>query len=212
MAPLGAGLLGAAVLAGIPTTAQAGQVTTCVDTLAPGTYHKVVVPEDAVCISEGPVTIRGGLVVKSGATFVLGSEDNPVDTGTITGGVRATDAMNVQIHFVTIRGGVQIHGGDGAEGGPFGVTWNTIEDSTINGGVTIDGYNGFWQGFIRNNVHGSVNFNNNVVEDPDGNEIVTNIIHGSLNCEGNDPAPQIGDSEGQPNQVTGHKSGQCVNV
>ena len=80
------------------------------------------------------------------------------------------------------------------------------------GGAIVDGYNGFWFGFIRNHVNGSVNLNNNVLTDPDGNEYVTNTIHGSLNCTGNSPAPQVGDSEGLPNQVTGVKTGQCVGL
>jgi hypothetical protein len=61
-------------------------------------------------------------------------------------------------------------------------------------------------------VNGSVNLNGNVLADPDGNEYVTNTIHGSLNCAGNSPAPQIGDSEGSLNRVTGAKTGQCTNV
>jgi hypothetical protein len=210
---LSAGALGIALLASLPASAQAsGGTTSCVDTLAPGSYHKVVVPAGATCLSDGPVTIRGGLTIEPGATFVLGSEENPVDTGTIHGGVRATNPASVQIHFTTITGGITVHGGSGPEGGPFGITWNAIEDNHISGGVTIDGYDGFWMGFIRNHVNGSVNLNNNVLADPDGNEYVTNMIHGSLNCAGNSPAPQLGDSEGDPNQVTGAKTGQCVDV
>ena len=41
---------------------------------------------------------------------------------------------------------------------------------------------------------------------------MTNSIHGSLSCFGNSPAPQFGDSEGSPNQVTGAKKGQCAAV
>jgi hypothetical protein len=67
-------------------------------------------------------------------------------------------------------------------------------------------------GFIRNNVNGSVNLNDNTLVDEDGNEYVTNTIHGSLNCSGNDPAPQTGDSEGSPNNVTGAKTGQCAGL
>ena len=92
------------------------------------------------------------------------------------------------------------------------MTWNTIEDSRINGSVWITNYNGFWQGFFRNTVNGSVNYNNNTLVDPDGNEVQTNTIHGNLNCSGNDPAPQQGDSEGSPNVVTGQETGQCVGV
>ena len=207
------GMLAAAVLVGVTSVAGASPgVTTCNGELGAGTYKRVVVPADAVCLSNGPVTIRGGLYIEQDATFVLGSEENPVDTGTINGGVHATDAMSVQIHFTTINGGIDVHGGSGPFGGPFDVTWNTIEDSSIHGGVTISGYNGFWMGFIRNDVRGSVNLNDNVLVDEDGNEYVTNTIHGSLHCSGNSPAPQVGDSEGESNVVTGAKTGQCAGL
>ena len=201
----------AAVTFALPATA-AGNTTTCDGVLAPGTYNRVLVPAGAVCLSEGPVVIRGGLYIGAGATFVLGDEENPVPTGVISGGVHATGAASVQIHFTTINGGVDVHGGAGPFGGPFDVTWNAIEDNVINGGATVEGYDGFWFGFIRNTVHGSVNLNDNVVMDEDGNEFVTNTIHGNLNCSGNDPAPQIGDSEGSPNNVTGQKTGQCAGL
>ena len=116
----------------------------------------------------------------------------------------------MQIHFTTINGGIEVHGGSGPFGGPFDITWNAIEDNRINGGATVEGYDGFWFGFIRNHVNGTVNLNNNVLVDLDGNEYVTNTIHGNLNCAGNSPPPQIGDSEGSPNQVTGRKTGQCA--
>lgn len=194
------------------TSAGAATGTTCTGSLAPGTYKKVTVPGGASCISDGPITIKGGLEIGQGATFVLGSEENAVHTGTINGGVRATNPASVQIHFTTINGGIKVQGGSGPFGGPFGMTWNAIEDNVIHGGTTITGYNGFWFGFIRNTVSGTVNLNNNVLEDPDGNEYVTNTIHGNLNCSGNSPAPQVGDSEGLPNTVTGHKTGQCAAV
>ena len=208
-------LIGTAVVAAglvLAVSTSAASQTTCIGQLAAGSYQKLVVPAGAVCESDGPVTINGGVWIGAGATFVLGSEDNPGRTGTINGGVHATDAANVQIHFTTINGGIDVHGGSGPFGGPFEVTFNTIEDSRINGGVTIEGYNGFWMGFIRNNVNGSVNLNNNMLADPDGNEYVTNKINGSLNCSGNDPAPQVGDSEGSPNIVNGQKTGQCTAV
>src|SRR5438876_9251242 len=207
----GLGVLIAAAFLVVPASAAHG-TTTCNGTLAAGTYDRVVVPPDGVFLSDGPVTIRAGLFVQQGGTLVFGSEENPVHTATIGGGVHASTAMNVQIHFSTINGGIDIHGGSGPFGGPFDVTWNTIEDSTVNGGYTEAGYDGFWNGFIRNNVHGSVNLIGNTVADPDGNEVVTNTIHGNLNCQGNDPPPQVGDSEGSPNHVTGRETGQCVGL
>lgn len=142
----------------------------------------------------------------------MGCEENPAHTATINGGVEAADAANVQIHFSTINGGLSVVGAAGPFGGPFGVTFNAIEDNLINGGTTITGYTGFWQGFFRNTVHGSVNYNGNTLVDPDGNEVQTNTIHGNLNSGGNDPAPQVGDSGGSPNGVTGKKTGQRTAV
>jgi hypothetical protein len=199
-------LMATAIAAGVAARgADAASVTSCTDFLAPGTYQRVVVPAGESCFSDGGVTIRSGLFVQDGATFVLGSEEAPGDNGTISGGVHATNPANLQIHFMTINGGVSSTGGSGPFGGPFDITWTTIEDSRINGGVSITG-------FIRNHVNCSVNLSGNVLVDPDGNEYVTNSIHGSLSCFGNSPAPQIGDSEGLPNQVTGAKKGQCAAV
>jgi hypothetical protein len=208
-----AGTLGTLLLLSLPAAAGAApKGTACTGELAAGTYQKVIVPDGATCLSAGPVTIRGGLTIGAGATFVLGDEENPVKTGTISGGVRAINPASVQIHFTTINGGLDVQGGSGPSGGPFDITWNAIEDNRINGGATIEGYDGFWFGFIRNHVNGTVNLNDNTLTDEDANEYVTNTIHGSLNCSGNDPAPQVGDSEGSPNQVTGAKTGQCAGL
>jgi hypothetical protein len=192
--------------------ASASSATECTGFLAPGTYRQVVVPDGAVCLSEGPVRIQAGLWIMPGATFVLGSEESGWTTGTIGGGVHAVDPASVQIHFATINGGIDIRGGSGPFGGPFDVTWNAIEDNVIHGGAKVVGYDGFWMGFIRNTVSGTVMMADNTLTDPDGNEYVTNTIHGSLSCWGNSPAPQIGDSQGSPNDVTGRKAGQCTGV
>ena len=195
-----------------PAAQASGGTSTCTGTLAPGTYHRLVVPEGAVCIGDGPVRILAGLWVQPGATFELGGHEHPGPTGTINGGVHATDPAGVHIHEARINGGMEIHGGSGPFGPPFDVTWNAIEDNWINGHVAITDYDGFWMGFIGNHVSGTVTLTNNTLIDPDGNEYVTNTIHGSLRCWGNDPAPQAGDSGGSPNIVTGPKIGQCAAV
>ena len=196
----------------LPAMAGARSATQCDGALAPGTYKRVVVPEGATCLSDGPVRITAGLFVEAAGTFVLGDESQPGINGRISGGVHATRPASVRIHFVRIDGGLDIRGGSGPFGGPFGITWIAIEDNQINGGATVRGYDGFWFGFIRNHVNGTVTLVHNVVDDPDGNEYVTNTIHGSLVCFGNSPAPQIGDSEGSPNLVTGAKKGQCAGL
>jgi hypothetical protein len=205
-------VMGVAAIA-IPVPAGAkGRFTVCTGTLAPGRYGRVVVPRHAVCLSEGPVRIHGGLWVRPGATFVLGDEEHPGDNGTIHNGVHGWHAQSVQIHFAHVYGGIKLKGGSGPFGPPFDVTWNTIEDSWIYGGATIVDYDGFWMGFIRNHVKGTVTLRHNVLQDPDGNEYVTNTIDGNMKCWGNSPAPQVGDSEGQANVVSGVKKGQCIHV
>ena len=195
-----------------PAAEASGGTTMCNGTLDPGVYHRVVVPQNGVCMGAGPVKIVAGLWIQSGATFVLGDEEHPGSNGSINGGVHATDPASVQIHFMTINGGARIHGGSGPFGPPFDVTWNAIEDNWIHGGVVIDGYDGFWMGFIRNHVSGGVTLSNNTLADPDGNEYVTNTIRGPMRCWGNDPAPQVGDSQGDANAVTGPMTGQCAGL
>jgi hypothetical protein len=175
------------------------------------------------------ITVSGGIQVGTHGSLFLG--DGPGSgcqtntKTTVNGGLAAADPRFLLIHGVTINGGIDSHGGPGVPvGGPICFPdpppdgpvicpfWAALEDNHIVGGVTIDGYDGFWFGFIRNHVNGSVTLGDNVLEDPDGNEYVSNSIHGRLACAGNDPAPWVGDSQGDPNQVTGPKTGQCVGL
>jgi hypothetical protein len=200
------GLLTVLVLAAAPSTALARHAaSTCTGTLASGKYHKLTVPAGAECDgTEANINVRGGVRVGQGATFILGSEELGADTGKIRGGIRAKAPASLQVHFAHINGGVRMHGGNGF--------FSTVEDNVIHGGATVEGYSGVWLGFIRNKVHGTVKLNNNDMDDPDANEYVTNTIWGSLVCHGNSPAPQVGDSEGSPNVVTGRKVDQCAGL
>jgi hypothetical protein len=200
------GALSATALAAGVSTALAGHATsTCNGTLASGTYHKLVVPAGATCDgTEARINVRGGIRVHEGGTFILGSEELGADTGKIRGGIRAKAPASLQVHFADIKGGVRMRGGNGF--------FSTVEDNVIRGGATINGYSGFWLGFIRNKVRGTVKLSNNVMDDPDANEYVTNTIKGNLVCRNNSPAPQVGDSEGEPNVVSGRKVDQCAGL
>jgi hypothetical protein len=198
VAALGATALTTGLAIGKPGHAS----STCTGTLDSGSYHKLVVPAGATCDgTNASINVRGGVRVEDGATFVLGNEESPSAGGSIRGGIRASSPASLQVHFTHINGGVRMHGGNGF--------FSTVEDNVIHGGATIDGYSGFWLGFIRNNVHGTVKLNNTDMQDPDANEFVSNTIHGSLICHNDSPPPQVGDSEGQPNVVTGRKVDQC---
>jgi hypothetical protein len=203
-------VVGALAIAAIPVaTAQAKgtiDVTRCTGQLASGSYGRIVVPAGESCDGTAArINVSDGIRVYQGATFVLG-EDGGTSTGSIQGGVHANAPASLQVHFARITDGVRMYGGGG--NGQF----STVEDSVIRGDVTLRDYRGLWFGFIRNNVVGNVRLNHNVLSDPDANEYVTNTIRGNMICRNDSPAPQVGDSMGKPNVVTGRKVDQCANL
>jgi hypothetical protein len=197
------GLAMAALFVGAPAAQARGAFSTtfCSGTLASGGYGRLVVPAGASCDgTSANIRVSAGVRLKQGATLILGHENGP-NTGIIRGGVHANSPASLQLHFARVYNGVRMYGGSGE--------FSTIEDNVIRGGVTQTGYRGFWLGFIRNRVIGNVRLSDNVMDDPDANEYVTNRIRGNLVCRGDSPAPQVGDSEGERNIVTGSKVGQC---
>lgn len=179
------------------------------------------------------LTVGKNVTVGSGAIVVIGCEpeqficfndpDQNVGTlathDTIGMNFSATDALMVLMHNDRIGLNATQSGGGGGVTcnnfplGPNGPpAYSTWEDNVIGANASISGLRTCWLGFIRNHVARNVNYSDNVLADPDGNEIVTNTIGRNLNCSGNDPAPQVGDSGGSPNVVGGHKTGQCVNI
>ena len=82
---------------------------------------------------------------------------------------------------------------------------------TIGGNLTITGLQTCFLGVIRNTIKQNFVLNGNVDANPDGNELADNSIGHNLNCEGNSPIPQIGDSGGGLNMVFGRANGQCGN-
>lgn len=197
---LAVGLLPTAtVVAGSPATV-------CSGSLSPGTYSSIVVPAGQTCdAGVGPVTVLGGVSVGPGATFMLGFEGGP-PTGMLGGGVTAVNAAQVQVHDARITDGVNVQGGAGPFGcsAPFApLCFTDFEDDAINGGATINGYNGFWLGFIRNHVDGTTVISNNN-QSQDQIDIGSNVVNGNLICSGNTPMENVGDSPGAPNTATGH--------
>jgi hypothetical protein len=205
--------LAAGVLLVFVLPASAGAATSaatvCAGTLAPGTYQSLVVPAGQTCdLGVGPVQVLAGVRVGSGASFVLGVDGGPA-TGTIGGGLTAGNAAEVIVHMARINGGVSIQGGSG----PFGCTQpfapvciTLLQGNSINGGATINGYNGLFLGFIRNHVNGSVTISNNN-QALDEIDIGSNVVNGSLTCAGNTPTENTGDSPGPtPDTVTGQNT------
>ena len=139
-----------------------------------------------------------------------------MSTSDVVGKLVGNSAAAILAHHNNIKTDVKqnLGGGDPScadsdpriDGAP---DYTTYEDNNVGGNVTITKVTTCWMGFIRNNVKGTVIYNNNSTDDPDGNEIVSNQIGGDLKCMGNNPPPQAGDSAGAANAVAGTRTGQC---
>ena len=175
------------------------------------------------------LTVAGDIVVNPKGLLVLGCEpvaficfNDPDQTvGTLTtndwvhGSLLATGATLVVVHHSHLGAVSQSGGGGGVTCsvfplGPSGPpAYTDYEDNTIRGDATVVALRTCWSGFIRNWVGGSVVYSNNLLADPDANEVVTNVVVHNLVCTGNSPAVQVGDSGGSPNTVGGRATGQC---
>lgn len=199
-------------------------------------WHSVLVEPNAGLIAafgDGPqLAVGGSLYVERNAVLVLGCEpeafacindpDQAVGTfsskGTVYGNLSATNALAVIVHNAHIGGNVRVHqGGGGYNCDPqdalFGSpAYATFEDTSIGGNATIDDMQTCWLGFFRTTVGGWVKYQDNSTADPDGNEVDTNVVHGNFVCSGNNPAAQVGDSQGFLNVTFGKATGECASL
>jgi hypothetical protein len=198
--------------------------------------HDVTVKPNAGLLAAfggGPKLVIGGdLNVQTNGVLVLGCEpeaficfndpDQDVGTlsskGTVFGNLDAHNALTVLVHDTTVGHDLRLDGGGGgvncapqdALGGA--PAYATFEDLSVGGNATISNWKSCWLGLFRTTVGGNVDFHNNVTADPDGNEIQTNIVSGNLDCHGDNPAAQQGDSGGNPNIALGHATGECATL
>ena len=194
-------------------SAATGNTACSGGSIAAGTYRSLTVT--GFCsVDAGSVTVTMNLTLATGAALNAAFGGSDLNVG---GNLTATGALMVLAHHNTIGGNVTQSGGGGGVNcstfplGPDGPpAYSTYEDNTIGRNASVTGLGTCWLGFIRNTVANNVNFNGNANFDPDGNEVVTNSVGRNLNCSGNSPAPQVGDSAGSANTVGGKATGQCV--
>lgn len=183
--------------------------------------------------SSSDLTIGGNVEVQAGGLLNMGCEpiyyicvndpDQVVGSysthHTIAGNLTADNAFSVLVHHASIGGSVKVTGGGGgtnscSESIPaleFAPPYGDFEDVAIAGSLTITGWRSCWLGVFRVTVLQGTEWVDDITGDPDGNEMANNTIIGSLNCFGNSPSNQIGDSLGAPSTVLGNATGQCAN-
>jgi len=166
--------------------------------------------------------VIGSVIAQRGSLFGLGctfahpcNDGNPPADGSthdvVLGSIVLNHVFNAAINGDTIGGNITSNGGGAGlldpetDFVPF-----SIKDNVVDGNITVHNLTTVWFGVIRTQVGGNVTLMNIHLSDPDGNEYVTDVIGGNLNCRGNDPAPQVGDSEGEADVVGGHALGQCA--
>jgi hypothetical protein len=203
--------------------------------LAPGSaLNATFALNDVTKKGTSSLVVRDDIKVGPGAVLAMGCEPNfnpcsddpnAAKGGTLTGqnyvfgNVRAWHALAVILHSSTIFGNVKVQGGGGGVTcavPPTGVfhalkspVFSDAEDNFIGADLTFTGLRTCWLGALRNSVRGNIFDTHNTMADPDANEILTNVIRGSIACSGNTPAVQYGDSMGSPNLVQGNAFGEC---
>ena len=198
-------------------------------------------PED-----DALTTVGGDVRVGKGATLIMGcapSSGCSVTTkNRIEGSVRADRPLGLLIRGTTIEENYSIAGGGGQDYdcSPMGFfasmhspVFTALEDTRVDGNVSVRGYQSCWLGITRTKVGGSMSIVDNALGDADAIEILSNTIDGSLSCRGNkfvdvsqtpatftlhnpwdnvelSPTGDLCPRGPQPNKVEGKRHGQCV--
>lgn len=132
------------------------------------------------------------------------------------GNIIANQPLTLYLGSITVHGNLISNGrGSASEFRNF-----PTKDDTIDGNLSIQGWQGGWFGVIRVDVGGNaiVSGNASVMTDdgspppdPDSTEVQTNHIGGNLICQHNTPPAQVNPVDlGQPNTVGSKEIGECA--
>jgi hypothetical protein len=182
-------------------TQTVGFTQPCITAPVNGGY--TVSSGQSICLS-GSGRVNGGVTVQPGGSLYLSG-------GTVNGGLNANHSGAITICGASINGGATITAASGfvmlGDGGDDGSP--ACAANSINGGVSITNGTGSFE-VGANSISGGATFSGNTGSGPFGQdatpEIEGNHITGGLTCTTNNPAPING---GQPNTVSGSRSGQC---
>lgn len=185
------------------TSAALSHVVACTNTRS-GTINGGLTVTGSTCLINA--TVKGAITVQPGAAL-------SISNSSLNGSLTSTKATAISIcgsnarnGSVTITGttGFVLLGDNGDDGTP------ACAGSAFSGSVTLNGNLG--QAEVGgNSFNGALTINNTSGVGPDlettATEIEGNTIAGSLSCTGNVPPPT---NDGQPNNVTGGRFGQCA--
>jgi hypothetical protein len=195
-------------------------------------------PTTGTPVVPATVVIGGNVFVGSGGVLLFGcspniSCSNPpgISYDRIRGNLIAIGAQGVVVHSASIGGNFYVSGGGGGSAAEactnavpdaptlapwsedaalnFTPVYTDSEDNSIGGNFNISGLTSCWIGSLRNQVGRNVTYAGNTLGDPDGSEIVNNLVNGNMACSGNSPQVQWGDTGAAPNIVGGYASGEC---
>ena len=172
---LGAGIL--LVLGIVGSGAFAAGPETCSGTLAAGTHGSVVANGACSVAPLANVTINGDLTLADGAVFnALFSPGSVHVTGNVKVGQGALLGLGYGAKTIVVDGNIQaskplsvylggatVHGNVVSNGGGTAARFYNfpIKDNTIDGNLTIHGWQGGWWGAVANTVGGNVDVANN---------------------------------------------------
>jgi hypothetical protein len=188
-------------LPGVVEVLASPQVVQCDTNLTGDIPNAITVRGGSTCIVDA--TVHGGVSSRDGALFIGHS--------TIIGGVTSSRGTFVGVCNSTIDGAVVVQ-----RASQFVVIGDAGDDgcpgNDIHGAVLLDADHGAVD-LVGNTIGGGVTVNAVTGVGPFpidiGAAIAGNAITGALGCTNNVPAPS---NRGQPNTVTGARSGQCTGL
>lgn len=215
---------GVCVIPGGNVTIEGGVKVTADSALLANFPGQPNVPEgDANVVVKGNVWVgfRGTIVL--GCSPALGCVNTTADN--VTGNVTGSGALGMLLHSDTIGGRItQKNGGGGTSCMPVGIfvalanpPFSAYEDDHVGGGITVTGLRTCWLGLTRDVVGQGVRIVDNASGDPDGAEILSNRVEGSLVCYANSMVWDSAEASfghlfprtAEPNTVEGSRMGQC---
>ena len=173
---------------------------------ADGTYHGTVTYTRQSQTWVVPFVATG---VPSCTTMLSGTHNGPL---TVSSGVACFDGATVS-GPVTVAAGAGLYATGSEISGPVtasGAGNVLLCGTTVSGPVSVTGRTRVWLGNPAGECAPSTIKGPVAVQNTTGSTIVSgNRISGPLACSGNSPAPT---NAGQPNSVSGPKSGQCARL